>query len=60
MKQSIEPWFNGNTADFGSVIPGSSPGGSTNPQKLSYKPPMHKKHGGLFFDAFHSIFALEE
>ena len=26
---SIDPWCNGNTADFGSVVPGSSPGGST-------------------------------
>ncbi len=25
----IDPWCNGNTADFGSVVPGSSPGGST-------------------------------
>lgn len=25
----IELWCNGNTADFGSVVPGSSPGSST-------------------------------
>lgn len=25
----LEPWCNGNTSDFGSEIPGSTPGGST-------------------------------
>ena len=28
-EQRIELWCNGNTADFGSVVPGSSPGSST-------------------------------
>lgn len=29
MNGLFDPWCNGNTADFGSVIPGSNPGGST-------------------------------
>lgn len=29
MNSVLDPWCNGNTADFGSVIPGSNPGGST-------------------------------
>ena len=34
MNSLLDPWCNGNTADFGSVIPGSNPGGSTiNPDK---------------------------
>ena len=31
LEQRIELWCNGNTADFGSVVPGSSPGSSTIP-----------------------------
>lgn len=27
---SIELWYNGNTADFSSVVPGSNPGSSNN------------------------------
>ena len=27
---AFAPWCNGNTPDFGSDIPGSSPGGATN------------------------------
>lgn len=33
MNGLFDPWCNGNTADFGSVIPGSNPGGSTTSDK---------------------------
>ena len=32
-EQRIELWCNGNTADFGSVVPGSNPGSSTRKQE---------------------------
>ena len=41
-----EPWCNGNTADFGSVILGSNPDGST-----SSRPCRHMWRQGLFFTA---------
>lgn len=34
-EQRIELWCNGNTADFGSVVPGSSPGSSTHKRETS-------------------------
>ena len=39
-EQRIELWCNGNTADFGSVVLGSSPGSSTHKRLLK---------GSLFF-----------
>ena len=32
-ERRIELWCNGNTADFGSVVPGSNPGSSTRKQE---------------------------
>ena len=48
-EQRIELWCNGNTADFGSVVPGSSPGSST---KLRQIPRNHHIAGNLLFYRF--------
>ena len=45
-EQRIELWCNGNTADFGSVVPGSSPGSST---KLRQIPRNMMIAGNLLF-----------
>ena len=36
--QYIVPWCNGSTTDFGSVCPGSNPGGTTNRKEVSNIP----------------------
>ena len=49
LEQRIELWCNGNTADFGSVVPGSSPGSST---KLRQIPRNMMIAGNLLFYRF--------
>ena len=39
--EMIEPWCNGNTTDFGSVVLGSNPDGSTRPLRAPEGPFSH-------------------